>query len=74
MREKIMCEKSKTKLAESQFLKRSSCYSIKKKKMKKHFAAFITKPLKCKICPNFAAVNGNIKILHISAVFYTKLI
>ena len=37
--------------------------------MKKQFASFITKPLKCKICPNFAALNNNIKILHISAVF-----
>ena len=27
---KLVCEKLKTKLAESQFLKRSSCHSIKK--------------------------------------------
>ena len=42
--------------------------------MKQSLAFFITKPLKGKICPNFAAVNDNLKILHISAVFIFGLI
>ena len=66
---KLVGEGPKTKLAESQFLKRSSCYSIKNNQMKQYFASFITKPLKLKICSISAAVSDTLKSLHISAVF-----
>ena len=29
--------------------------------MKQYFATFITKPLKCKFCPTFAAVNEKLE-------------
>ena len=66
---KRVCGRPKTKLAEGKILKRRNCLSIKINSMKQIFASFITKPLKCKICPSFAAANDYLKILHYSAVF-----
>ena len=40
--------------------------------MKQFFASFFTKPLKYKICPNFAAVNDNLKILAYFCHFYNR--
>ena len=45
MGEKFVGEGPKTKLAESQFLKRINCHSNKMKFLKQCFAFFITKPL-----------------------------
>ena len=68
MGKKFVGLRPNTSLAESQF-KKINCHSVKMNYMKEYFASFITKPLKSKICPNFAAVNDNLKILHISVVF-----
>ena len=70
---KTTCERrTKINLAESQFLKRSNCHSIKVNHMKQNFASFITKPLKYKVCSNLsAAVSYKLKILHIFAVLFS---
>ena len=68
-RKKLVSERPKANLADSQFVKRSNCHSIKMNQMKLYFASFTTKLLKSQIGSNSAAVSDNLKVLQISAVF-----